>query len=453
MAYTYDSTAREIKALFSEKLGISNLYDITDPECREVFILPSFRAAYSSLGLNDYSRWHLKGDAVLDLFIIEILEDRNFNGSITEEKKRLVGNEKNQPLNVLFDEWKLERFILAAEPLDTHKKANVVEAIFGLLYHKKLLKKEDIEKLFARFLPEKAAKPAEKPKNFPSVEEIAASSPEAIEALIKLSRDQVRVSSKKILTILHEKIVTAELSGLPTLIQRINIIQPLYGEHIFPWLVKDDRISIEKFGRITGKADKLEPFPPYSSIYSLSDLEKSPQQYFKLKLHYRFSPEDCQRLVEAWLNNLAKASTPEDIKAYTDAINDVMGNIQNYEILETKFNALSKDKQALFPKLQPLAHIANYRGTQEQINKLIDLKPEEFKALAALLKNDGYIARHIKIEINQRIAPPTVTDKTRRHYQALLDCFEQKPAAATALPMASAMAGAGASSVPSRTPA
>ncbi|MDO8954620.1 MAG: ribonuclease III domain-containing protein [Gammaproteobacteria bacterium] len=441
-----------IKKFFQEKFNpVFSYHDFTDNELGEVFILPSFKAAFPSLVSGDYSKWHVIGDAALDLFILKILKTRNFAGDVTEEKKRLVGNDAAQPLNILFDEWKLGQFIFADEPLDTHKKANVVEAILGLLYCKGKLTEAMIEKLFDRFLPKPAAKPPEIALKFPSAAEIACLNPDKIRMLIAYNSEQVTRLANEILKYILDKIVATDIGDIPPWINKLAIIQKLNGADIFAEYLRDNRISREKFGIMFAKPEKLLPFPMYgdSSKTDLSDLEKSPLLYSKLKIYRQFTSDQQKQLAKAWLNKLTFAYSPVDKDTFVQALEKIRHELSECEFLIDDYNKLDPSTKALLLSYKPLGHLTcfayYYSVRQDQVNKLFDLSPELFQEVAAMLNPDGDIVRRLKEEINRRITPPA-TDKTRKYYQGFLACLVPKPVPKVALPIASAMGGAGVAS-------
>jgi hypothetical protein len=134
---------------------------VTEAEINEIFTSPRLKEAAPAFFPADFKQLQMLGDAALDLHILTLLRERNFAGSFEDEKKRLVGNGADQPLNQLFDRLGLQAFVLGFEdPLSPHQKADVVEALFGFLQLKGQLKPELIVKLFEAFLPKPVPRPA-----------------------------------------------------------------------------------------------------------------------------------------------------------------------------------------------------------------------------------------------------------------------------------------------------
>ncbi|MDF2940199.1 MAG: hypothetical protein K0R66_841 [Gammaproteobacteria bacterium] len=458
MSYGYTSGYYDgFKRMMQDKLGIST-YSLSDDELDEVFTLPSYKAAAEAvpgLAKKDLATMQLKGDANLDSVILDILDKRNFRGSYHNEKVRLVGNDKEQPLNKLYEEWKLDRFVQAIEiSLSMHQKADVVEAIFGLLHHKKLLTVELIEKAFGPYLPPKQeAMSAEAAKPKLTAPDLAKLDSRALEVTIKRHNDTVRLLADDIIKVIINKIVDTACGDIDTWVERLFLIAKTYDKSLTSNLLNDDRISLEKFQKMVPHVGNI-----HMSDFALDNLSKFPSRFLKLRMRCYLNDDSNKTLTKAWMQKLNTANA-EESKALLNALNKIIPDLKAYEFLITAYHELSEDKKALLPaNLKALEHLVRFVKTtdcydgskresyvmdQTMIKELLDLPSDTIKTCLSLLDKSGPLAGSIKAEIEKRMRDPKMTEKARAKYTSYLACLDEvKPK--TALPLSSAMGGAGA---------
>ncbi|MDF2691286.1 MAG: hypothetical protein K0S29_1141 [Gammaproteobacteria bacterium] len=441
-----------IKEFLQQKFQLASYsFNITDAELYEAFTLPSFKAAAPKFADKDLSQLQLIGDRALDAAILRILRKRNFAGSFHDKRVQLVGNEPEQPLNKLFDEWNLGHYVRALEDkLSPHQKADVLEAILGLLSDKGLLNDEMIERIFAPFLPPAVPKPAAAPKPQPTAADFAALCPEVLKLMIKSDSSQVRALSEQIIKAILEHIIITPCGEIGPLIRRLAVIANEYNTPILMNFANDDRLSLEKFMKIFAVPRQRAALSIFSSSpVNIYELGRFPLRFLKLQAHYQFDSYALEALAKAWIAGLKTAASAEESRRYAEALKSISPELKGHEFLIAGFNALTEDKQALLPSFKPFKHLASsvrhseesehYWLDQIEMNKLINLPIEEFKACVGLLDKSKSFAASIKAEIQRRMAP--ANEKTRKAYLPYLQCFEETIAARPALTLASAIGG------------
>jgi hypothetical protein len=441
-----------VRNLLNDKFMVS-LHTLADNELKEAFTLPSFKGVAPEFAGNDLIDLQKIGDAAIDLALLRILANRNFSGDrLHDVKVPLVGNSPEQPLNRLFSEWKLERFVLGTETsYSPHQKADVVEALFGLLSRKGLLTDEAVERIFAAFLPKKLEKP-EARKSAPKASEFAVLSTEALKIIIKLDRDAVRALSDDIIKVILEKIIVTPCGDIDPLISRLATIANEYKNEILFSFANNEHLSFEKFKKIFTIPAQRRAFPIHSDVAGLG---YAPLKFLKLNLHFQIESYMRENLAKVWIRGLKTAASPDKAKEYAEALKAISSDLKGHDFLIAAYVALDKDKKALLPKFKPLEHLADCISYSEDddncmlsiskaVPKLLSLPPEDFKACFGLLAKETYLVTYIKDEIKARMKPPA-NEKTCNKYRAYLQCFEEAATPASpALVLATARGGAGA---------
>lgn len=486
-SFVSDEFINSIKKLITEKFSDSRRYSssssgsissLSKAELLEVFTLPSAKASAPKYVGVDFTRLKLIGDGVLDASILKILAKRGVIDGLHEAKCKLTGNEPDQPLNKLFNEWMLSQLIVGTETeLSPHQKADVMEALFGLLSMKEILIDEMVERIFAPYLPVAVSTPAERKETKITLDELIELPAETLKIFAKTNRDDIERHSSNIILILLDRISKASNKDIEIWVDKVvslaeingikraqnNVIRVLVEKirkspieeidsllknfaklsHAFREyneygaLLKDESFSLEKFAKL---AQYIKPADDRFTGLNPAD---NPLEFLKLESanpKQALSKFDLLQ-IHRCLEKLAAEHDPNKQKMYGLILEKAFSlGIPFGDAILINYKALRSEKKALLPSYAPLdyfpvsvyaetllGHV--FKSNPAAMNQLLGLSIEEFRKGFKLLHPECEIVKSTKQEVENRMKISGY--KKREHYQQYLDCLTPSVSSAT----------------------